>query len=156
MKTILAPVDFSPVTRQVVAQAAALGQALAARVILVTVLLEPVFVEEFAPPPRNIARLLTKARRSAGRTLDDLTRDLVARGIHAESRLLEGDPAEQISRVAEETNAACIVIGSHGHTAFYELIVGSTTQRVMRLARCPVLVVPARSRPRRRRRSSGS
>jgi len=36
-----------------------------------------------------------------------------------------------------------IVMGSHGHGALYELLVGSITQGVLKAAKCPVVVVPA-------------
>ncbi|MEO8353471.1 MAG: universal stress protein, partial [Chthoniobacteraceae bacterium] len=43
-----------------------------------------------------------------------------------------------------EHGADMIVMGSHGHGSFYELLVGSVTSGVLRDARCPVLVVPAK------------
>jgi nucleotide-binding universal stress UspA family protein len=41
-------------------------------------------------------------------------------------------------------------MGSHGHTAFYDLLVGSTTQGVLKKAPCPVLIVPAEKAKRRK------
>ena len=49
MKTILAAIDFSQVSDLVVAEAAALARPLGGKVVLVTVLVEPVFVKEYAP-----------------------------------------------------------------------------------------------------------
>jgi len=39
------------------------------------------------------------------------------------------------------------VLGSHGHTAFYDLLVGSTTHGILLRAKCPVLIVPANKVP---------
>ncbi|MBI4621943.1 MAG: universal stress protein [Verrucomicrobia bacterium] len=43
---------------------------------------------------------------------------------------------------AEKNAADFIVMGSHGHTALYDLVVGSTTHGVLRRATCPVVIVP--------------
>ncbi|MFN2624413.1 MAG: universal stress protein [Chthoniobacterales bacterium] len=43
---------------------------------------------------------------------------------------------------AEACGADYIVMGSHGHTALYELLVGSTTHNVLMKASCPVVIVP--------------
>jgi Zn-dependent M28 family amino/carboxypeptidase len=44
---------------------------------------------------------------------------------------------------AEKHDADFIVMGSHGHTAFYDLLVGSTTHGVLMRSKCPVVIVPA-------------
>jgi Universal stress protein family len=48
---------------------------------------------------------------------------------------------------ARPLEAAYIVLGSHGHTALYELIVGGTAAGILRDASCPVLIIPPPSRP---------
>jgi len=45
------------------------------------------------------------------------------------------------------------VMGSHGHTALYDLLLGSTTHGVLFRAPCPVVIVPPK-RPRARARKS--
>ena len=49
---------------------------------------------------------------------------------------------EAILAKARSARAAYIVMGSHGHGAIYDLLVGSTTHGVLMNAPCPVLVVP--------------
>ena len=49
-----------------------------------------------------------------------------------------------ILKTAEEQRADFIVMGSHGHTAFYDFLVGSTTHGVLKSAPCPVVVLPRR------------
>jgi nucleotide-binding universal stress UspA family protein len=51
-----------------------------------------------------------------------------------------GKPAAEILRLAEEVGADLIVVGSHGHTGLRRLLLGSTSERVVREAGCPVLV----------------
>jgi nucleotide-binding universal stress UspA family protein len=57
----------------------------------------------------------------------------------------EGDAADEICREAAKLHADAIVVGSHGRTGLKRLFLGSVSERVVRHAPCPVLVVPAPS-----------
>ena len=59
--------------------------------------------------------------------------------IHTE--LIEGSPAEAIINVAKTRNSTVIVMGSRGLSAIAELVLGSTSHKVVSHASCPVLVV---------------
>jgi nucleotide-binding universal stress UspA family protein len=52
-----------------------------------------------------------------------------------------GHPAEEILEVAREVGADLVFIGSHGNTGLERLLLGSVSERVVREARCPVMVV---------------
>lgn len=56
----------------------------------------------------------------------------------------EGAAAEAIRAVAGEKTADLIVMGTHGHTGMRHMLIGRETERVVRTAPCPVLVVPRR------------
>jgi len=56
----------------------------------------------------------------------------------------KGTPFHEITLAAASTKADLIVIATHGYTGLKHVFLGSTTERVVRHARCPVLVVPAR------------
>ena len=55
----------------------------------------------------------------------------------------KGDPVEWISTAGVDFDADLIVMTTEGHTSFFDLIRGSTTERVVRRARCPLLAIPA-------------
>lgn len=55
--------------------------------------------------------------------------------------LLEGDPAAEIVRYAEDAAMDLIVMGTHGRTGLERLLMGSVAEKVMREAPCSVLVV---------------
>jgi len=55
----------------------------------------------------------------------------------------EGDPVEQILAAAEEVKADLIVMPTAGHSGVFDVLRGSTTERVLRRAPCPLLAVPA-------------
>lgn len=60
-------------------------------------------------------------------------------GVH--TAVLLGEPAHSIADYAQQKGAELIVIPSHGRTGITRLLIGSTAERVVRLAHCPVLVL---------------
>jgi nucleotide-binding universal stress UspA family protein len=60
-------------------------------------------------------------------------------GVEVRHLLAEGEPAEAIQRVAAEQRCELIVMATHGEASLLHLMLGSTTERVIRTAPCPVL-----------------
>ena len=58
-------------------------------------------------------------------------------------RLVVGDPAGEIVRIATEEGAEMIVMGTHGRTGFTRMLMGSVAEAVVRRSPCPVLVYRA-------------
>lgn len=141
MKTILAPIDFSPISDTVVAEATNLAKALQARVVFFSAVQPPIVVSEYAPLLENIAEINAAGEKNAQRQLTKL--ELEAEGVAVESCYAVGAPISLIVSQAEKCAADYIVMGSHGHTALYDLLVGSTTHGVLMRAKCPVMIVPA-------------
>jgi len=141
MKTVLAAVDFSPVTDSVLAVVAGLARALGSRVLLLHVVPSPPPMSSYQIGDDEAAQLLAATEKDAARRLGNLT-GLLA-GVPTETLTATGIPADEIVREALGSGADFIVVGSHGHTALYDLLVGSTTHGVLKKAACPVLIVPS-------------
>jgi nucleotide-binding universal stress UspA family protein len=60
----------------------------------------------------------------------------------AQARVSRGDPAECLADLADEERAELIVVGSRGLVAFRTAFLGSVSNALVGIARCPVLVVP--------------
>ncbi len=60
----------------------------------------------------------------------------------ARRRVVIGDPASEIISVAREIDAELIVMPSHGKTGLRRWMIGSVTEKVVRRAPCPVLMLP--------------
>lgn len=145
MKTVLVPIDFSPISARVIAAAAALVTDETTRLVLLNVVpLEPVLSGAFADTDagREVVRD-SEAHAVAG--LNAARRTLQARGIAAHALHRVGPIVDAILEEAARLEADYIVMGSHGHGAFYDLLVGSTTHGLLLRAPCPVLIVPADS-----------
>jgi nucleotide-binding universal stress UspA family protein len=72
---------------------------------------------------------------------------LRAEGIDVTTEFIDGRSgiaAHAIAEAAEKDGADLIVVGTRGHTALGGLLAGSVTQRLLHVAPCPVLAVPAR------------
>ncbi len=73
--------------------------------------------------------------------LDKVVGQAAALGLKAEGVVKNGEAAEAITELARDCQADLIVIGSHGRTGLRRLLMGSTTEKVIADAPCPVLVV---------------
>lgn len=56
-------------------------------------------------------------------------------------RLVDGEPAAEITKLAKAENVDLIVMSSHGRTGLGRLLMGSVAEAVMRQAECPVMIV---------------
>jgi len=63
--------------------------------------------------------------------------------------VVRGSPANEICHAANE-DVDLIVISTHGRTGFEHVLIGSVAQHVVRQAHCPVLVIPARRKSRKK------
>lgn len=146
MKTILAPVDFSTVTKPVVAEATALARALGGRVVLLNVTQPVALVADYTAFLDNIAEVNDLVAKAARRELTVIEKQVKAEYDRIESVQLVGSPVPLILEQMKKLPADYIVIGSHGHTAFHDLLVGSTASGILKHATCPVVVVPPPAR----------
>ena len=62
-------------------------------------------------------------------------------GISLKTEMRDGEIHEQILESATQNDADLIVIGTHGHTGIKLMLLGSTTEKVVRMSECPVLTV---------------
>ena len=142
MKTVLAPIDFSGVSEAVVSEAAALARSFQGRVVLLTVIQPPVITSEYAPMMDNLSEITAAGEKAAAKNLAKYEVALETESIPTETMQVNGAPVAHIVEQAQKCAADYIVIGSHGHTAVYDLLVGSTTHGVLMRAKCPVVIVP--------------
>jgi len=143
MKTILTPVDFSPATRAVLATALELARTTGGDVVLLHAVQPPVITTDYGLSVEAMRETLALSEAAAKKQLAHLEKLVAAKGVEVKSRLTNGFAAGNIIEAARKTRAAYIVLGSHGHTAVYDLLVGSTTHAVIKKAPCPVVIVPA-------------
>jgi nucleotide-binding universal stress UspA family protein len=141
LKKILAPVDFSECSAKALEYAEAMAKQFDAELILVHVTQQYMPVTELAIV--EMTTMLDEARAAEKKNLADLEASIDA---HVDSRSItrSGQPYHEIITAAEELDVDLIVISTHGRTGLAHTFMGSTTERVVRHAKCPVLVVRER------------
>ncbi len=141
---ILVPVDFSECSAAALKQALMLRDTLSAKVEVVHSYDVPTFI-----PPHVVvmmgevdATLSEHAERHAKEQLREfLSRQGAGDDAQLTSRTLLGPAASTILETAEEGGFDLIVMGTHGRTGLPRLFMGSTAEKVLRHAHCPVLTV---------------
>ena len=89
--------------------------------------------------------ILEPIREGAEATMNQLVKDVAARGLSVRGRVSMEYASRAIVDEAERLLADLIVMGTRGLTGFEHFVLGSTAERVIRLARCPVLTVKGKS-----------
>ena len=143
LKKILVPVDLSEFSIKAVSYATRFAKQLGATLVLLHVV-EPVrYPESVLIPPAmeetNRARL-----KLARASLAKFATQQVPAGIATETVTRLGHAFSEIATAAKDLDADLIIIATHGHTGLKHLFLGSTAERVVRLAPCPVLTVRER------------
>jgi nucleotide-binding universal stress UspA family protein len=140
MKTILAPIDFSPVSKAVIAEAAVLTRAFHGRLVLLHTIQSMAVPTDFAGM-YGIATDFGDVEKDARESLDKYHQELASDGLIVETIVASGPPVSSILDRATELAADYIVMGSHGHTALYDFLLGTTSHGVLAKAKCPVVLV---------------
>jgi len=141
LKRILVPVDFSPLSKKALLYAARLAQQFNAQVDLFHVV-EPEILPAFdgymmAPPP-----ISSGAGASCAGQLKTWVNSVRNSGVtRVGSTIRHGLAAFEIVEAAKELDVDLIVLATHGYTGWKHFAIGSTAERVVRAAPCPVLVV---------------
>ncbi len=141
LNRILVPVDFSESSRKAVQSAVAFAKQFDAEIVLLHVL-EP------APPQIEIMEAaLTESslREEATRELSEWQREAVSRSKKVRAVVRNGTAADQeIVKAAKEDDMDLIIMGNHGRLGLARVFIGSTAEKVVRHAPCPVLVIRQR------------
>jgi universal stress protein A len=144
-RLFLVPVDFSDHSKKTVHYATHLATLTGARIQLLHVFPIPdypaAFYQGLYVEHEAVKIHVETAKREALAQLSLVADQIHANGLEAESILRVGTPYEEIVNAAKEFGVDLIVIGSHGHARLGRLLLGSTADRVLQYAPCPVLVV---------------
>jgi nucleotide-binding universal stress UspA family protein len=144
LSTILVPLDGSAFSAKALPVAAAIAKRTGAAVKVVTVL-DPSAYVPFVPGEVLVPVMDTDAlaaRRAADEeAIKAEAARLVADGVKAEGRLLEGTVVEAIAEYALEIGADLIVMTTHGRSGLERLWLGSVATSFLQRAPCPVYLV---------------
>jgi nucleotide-binding universal stress UspA family protein len=138
IETILVPIDFSSASLQTIRWAKFIARRTGAGIHLV-------HVHDFEHSvSRNGGTIRTSAKAIQNwlyRDLKDVARRYNVSNATARCHILTGHAFEQICKLAAEIHVDLIVMSTHGRTGWQRVLLGSTAERVVQHAPCPVLIV---------------
>ena len=134
----MVPVDFSKAGQVAINYAASFADLFKASVILTHVIQRIYYADEFSYLQINTRRM----RQRVTKDLQTLKMRLPA-ALKIEIEVRKGAPFHEIIAAAKEARADLIIMATHGYTGLKHTFLGSTAERVVRHASCPVLVVPS-------------
>ena len=142
IKKVIHPTDFSDNSKEALQYAIAICEWHKAELLLLHVS----EVLEFAPPEYYMdkdeaSRQLKERINAAKNELERIAGEHRKAGLHVTTLVVTGKPSVEIIRTAKEQNADMLVLGTHGRTGLAHILIGSTAEKVVRKAPCPVLTI---------------
>jgi universal stress protein A len=138
---ILLPTDFSECSAEAARVARLLAERFGSRVTVLHVLDEPAALDPMFRGDVPLELLRGRMEQFARESMDAFLAAHFRGFGNFDTILASGIPWREIIRNARETGAGLIVIGTHGRTGMEHAIFGSTAEKVVRMAPCPVFSV---------------
>jgi nucleotide-binding universal stress UspA family protein len=141
--TILLTTDFSELSRRAVDPALAIAERFGSAIVVIYVVEDrlPPFVDEYTGI--SMEEILQAHSERATREMERFVEQNLPGRDDVETLVVAGMPSAEVVRVAEERSAGLIVMATHGRGFVSHALFGSTAERVLRRAPCPVLTVRA-------------
>ena len=144
-RKILVPLDFSDASRLGLEYALGFAQEFRATVIL----FHSIFVSAYLMGNRHTAHqvptLIANQQEYARAEMEKLRETISRKGGAVETSIAVGSPVEQIGKYVRKASVDLIITSTHGRSGWRRVFIGSTAERIVRYATCPVLVVPNRA-----------
>jgi nucleotide-binding universal stress UspA family protein len=133
LQKILVPVDFSDCSKKALQYAVPFAKQFGAELLLLHVVEPYPLVPEMAPYDFENIHDSRDDLKALQKTIPEV--------IHSTAELRRGTPHLEITAAARDLGADLIIISTHGRKGLSHKIFGSTTEKVVRYAHCPVLIV---------------
>jgi nucleotide-binding universal stress UspA family protein len=140
-KKILFATDFSENSEHAFDYAYSLARNYNARLVIIHVINEPVDLRGFYVPHISFEKLEKEIEEGAEKMMEKFCRTRVKDFTNYETSIVAGIPYEEILKKAGEENVSLIVLGTQGRKGLDHFLFGSTAERVVRNATCPVMTV---------------
>lgn len=142
IKRVLVPIDFSKQSEKAVRYAAAFARQFDAKITLLHAYQLPAYPPDLIYVP--MGGRLDSAEKALRQRLVLTAQKSVPSEFFDQTLFRIGTPHDEICRAAQELDSDLIIISTHGFTGLKHVLMGSTAERVVRHAPCPVLVVRER------------
>ncbi len=140
-KRVLVPTDYSSHAFRAVLDGYNITQKLGADITLLHVIEKPIPSAYYLVADEDtIDHFYELTARDAKKKLYDINKDAGIR-LNCKIEVIKGHVASSITKYASDNKVDLIIMGSHGYTGLTHFLLGSTTDKVVRSATCPVMIV---------------
>ncbi len=140
IRKILCPTDFSKPSFKGVFVADEMASHFGAELILINVV-TPIYPAK-GPKITSGSELRKEMMQHAAEALEQVKAERITAGVRTKHIVVAGNAADEITDHAEQEGVDLLVIATHGRTGWRRFLFGSVTEKVIRLATCPLLIVP--------------
>ena len=155
-RKILVPLDFSEASRLGLEYALSFAQEFHATLVLFHSISVSAYVMGNRYTAHHVPTLIANQQEYATHEMEELRETISRKGGVAEIRIAVGSAVEQIGKYVRKAGVDLIITSTHGRTGLRRMFIGSTAERLVRHATCPVLVVPNRAAGKKMRGKPGS
>ncbi|MEW6511381.1 MAG: universal stress protein [Bacteroidota bacterium] len=141
IRSILVPIDFSVHSKNALKYAVPIAEKFKASLHLVYVVEPTIYPADLGFGQVVLPGVEDELREKGGEELATLINREIRRRVKASSSVRTGNPHQEILREAEERGVDMIIVATHGHSGVEHMLFGSTADRIVRHAKCPVLTV---------------
>jgi len=137
-KHVLAPLDFSDPSMKSLDAAVELAKTYGGKVLIAYVAEPAPFSPELVVSAEGYEQKVTE---KAAKRLEEICKTHIANGVETTYKICFGHPYDEIINLAKSENVDLIVMATHGHSGIRHMLIGSTTEKVVRASTCPVLTM---------------
>lgn len=141
IKKILVPIDFSDYSKNALKYATRFAKQFNAKIYLIYVVEPMIYPADFSMGQVAIPSTDIDLHSRAEEELKKLSKDIINGSLKVEILIKTGKPFVEIIETASANDIDLIIIATHGHTGVEHLLFGSTAEKVVRKAPCPVLTL---------------
>lgn len=141
LEKILVPIDFSDYSKKALKYAVPFAKQFGAEILLLYVVEPTIYPADFGFGQVGFPSIEEDMRKKGAEELEKLAANEIQDIVKWQTIIVMGKPFAEINRVAKEKNIDLIIIATHGHSGIEHVLFGSTAEKVVRKAPCPVLTI---------------
>lgn len=141
LRSILVPIDFSDNSKKALRYAIPFAQQFNASLILVYIVEPTIYPSDFGFGQIGFPDVERELHEKALGEMSALSAALIPKTMKTSTIVGTGIPFVEITQYAKEQEVDMIIVATHGRTGVEHILFGSTAEKIIRKAPCPVLVV---------------
>jgi len=138
---ILVPVDFSEHSQNALVNAKEIAKSYEAKIHLMHIIEETIHPAYSLSGKSSIFDIVPNIKEDCERRLKKMISEKIGEEVKTKIHIVSGQAANEIINFAKNNSMDLIVIATHGLTGLEHLLLGSTTEKVVRMSSCPVFTV---------------